>query len=55
MNFEIFIGSLYFFIFLRVRLVRELGREGRDFNGGKGRRDILIKNVFGSQGEGERF
>jgi len=33
-------------------LVRELGGEGRDFNGGEGRRDILIKNVFGSQGEG---
>jgi len=36
-------------------LVRELGGEGRggkgrDFNGGKGRGDILIKNVFGSQG-----
>jgi len=45
---------------LRVRLVRELGGEGRggkgrDFNGGEGRGDILIKNVFGSQGEGERF
>jgi len=37
---------------LRVRLVRELGGERRDFNGGEGRRDILIKNVFGSQGEG---
>jgi len=23
-----------------------------DFNGGEGRGDILIKNVFGSQGEG---
>jgi len=37
-------------------LVRELegdgrGGKGRNFNGGKGRRDILIKNVFGSQGE----
>jgi len=42
---------------LRVRLIRELGGEGRegkgkDFNGGEGREDILIKNVFGSQGEG---
>jgi len=26
-----------------------------DFNGGEGREDILIKNVFGSQGEGEGF
>jgi len=38
-------------------LVRELGGKGRggkgrDFNGGEGRGDILIKNVFGSQGEG---
>jgi len=40
---------------LRVRLVRELGREGRDFNEREGKGDILIKNVFGSQGEGERF
>ena len=28
------------------------GGEERDFNGGEGRGDILIKNVFGSQGEG---
>jgi len=28
---------------------------GRDFKGGEGRGDILIKNVFGSQGEGEGF
>ena len=38
-------------------MVRELGGEGRegegrDFNGGERREDILIKNVFGSQGEG---
>jgi len=38
-------------------LVRELGgegrgRKGRNFNRGEGRGDILIKNVFGSQGEG---
>jgi len=38
-------------------LVRELRGEGRrgkgrDFNGEEGRGDILIKNVFGSQGEG---
>jgi len=33
-------------------LVRELGGEGRDFNGGERRGDILIKNVFGSRGEG---
>ena len=61
--------SLYIFgisCILRVRLVRELrgegregvlteerGGEGRDFNGGEGRGDILIKNVFGSQGEGK--
>jgi len=32
---------------LRVRLVRELGGEGRG--------DILIKSVFGSQGEGRDF
>jgi len=37
--------------FLRVRLVRELGGEGRDFNGWEGRGDILIKNVFGLQGK----
>jgi len=42
---------------VRVRLVQELGGEerggkGRDFNGGERREDILIKNVFGSQGEG---
>jgi len=30
-------------------------REGRDFNGREGRGDILIKNVFGSQGEGMDF
>jgi len=34
-------------------LVRELGGEGRggkgrDFKGGEGRGDILIKNMFGS-------
>jgi len=28
------------------------GGEGKDFNGGEGRGYILIKNVFGSQGEG---
>ena len=28
------------------------GGKGRDFNGGERREDILIKNVFGSQGEG---
>jgi len=38
-------------------LVRELGGEERggkrrDFNGGEGRGDILIKNMFGLQGEG---
>jgi len=33
-------------------LVQELGGKGRDFNGGEWRGDILIKNVFGSQGEG---
>jgi len=32
-------------------LVRELGGERRDFNGAEGRGDILIKNVFSSQGE----
>jgi len=36
-------------------LVRELGGEGRDFNEGEGRRDTLIKNVFGSQGEERVF
>jgi len=36
-------------------LVRESGGEGRDFNGEEGRGDILIKNVFGSQGEGRDF
>jgi len=36
-------------------LVRELGGEGRNFNGGVWRRDILIKNVFGSQGERRNF
>jgi len=38
-----------------VRWVRELGGEGRNFNKGEGRGDILIKNVFGSQGEGRDF
>jgi len=36
-------------------LVRELEGEGMDFNGGEERGDILIKNVFGSQGEGRDF
>jgi len=41
--------------FLRVRLVRELGGEEREGElEGEGRGDILIKNVFGSQGEGRR-
>jgi len=45
---------------LRVCLVRELrggggGGEGRDFNEGERRGDILIKNVFGSRGEGRDF
>jgi len=31
------------------------GRERRDFNGGEGREDILIKNVFGSQGDERDF
>jgi len=31
------------------------GGEGRTFNGGEGRVDILIKSVFGSQGEGRDF
>jgi len=38
---------------LRVRLVRELG--GRRGILTKGRGDILIKSVFGSQGEGRDF
>jgi len=29
-----------------------MGGEGRDFNGGEGLEDILIKSVFGSQGKG---
>jgi len=33
---------------LRIRR----GGKGRDFNREEGREDILIKNVFGSQGEG---
>jgi len=33
-------------------LVRELRGEGRNFNGGEGRGDVLIINVFGSR---ERF
>jgi len=41
-------------------LVRELrgegrGGEGRNFNGGERRGDILIKSVFGSQGEERDF
>jgi len=41
-------------------LVRELGGEGRgeerrNFNGGEGRGDVLIKIVFGSQGKGRDF
>jgi len=36
-------------------LVRESGGKGRDFNGGEGRGDILIKIVFGSQGGGRDF
>jgi len=36
-------------------LVRELEGEGRNFNGGEGRGDILIKIVFGLQGEGRDF
>jgi len=36
-------------------LVRELGGEEREGElEGEGRGDILIKNVFGSQGEGRR-
>jgi len=40
----------------RVCLVRELGGEerGGEGRGGEGRGDILIKSVFGSQGE-ERY
>jgi len=30
-------------------------RRGGNFNGGEGSGDILIKNVFGSQGEGRNF
>ena len=33
-------------------MIRELGGEGKDFNGEEGREDILIKNVFGSHGGG---
>jgi len=40
---------------LRVRLVRELGGEGRGGILTEGRGDILIKSVFGSQGEGMDF
>jgi len=36
-------------------LIREIGGEERNFNGGEGRGDILIKSVFGSQGEGRDF
>jgi len=36
-------------------LVRELGGDKRDFNGGEGRGYILIKNVFGSHVEGRDF
>jgi len=36
---------------LRIRR----GGEGRNFNGGKGKGDILIKSVFGSQGKGRDF
>jgi len=36
-------------------LVRELGGEGRGGILTEGRGDILIKNVFGLQGEGEGF
>jgi len=39
----------------RVRLVRELGEEGRGRILTEGRGGILIKNVFGSQREGEGF
>ena len=51
-------GSIIFT--LRVHLIRELGEEGRggegrNFNGGEGRGDILTKIVFGSQGEGRDF
>jgi len=40
---------------LRVRLIRELGGEGRNFNGEEGRGDNLIKSVFGSQGDVRDF
>jgi len=40
---------------LRVRLVRELGGERRGGILTEGRGDILIKSVFGSQGEGRDF
>jgi len=36
-----------------LRIKRE--GEWRDFNRGKGRRDILIKNVFGSKRKGRDF
>jgi len=36
-------------------LVQELGGEGRGGILTEGRRDILIKNVFSSQGEGRDF
>jgi len=41
-------------------LIRKLGGEGkggkgRDFNGGEGMKDILIKNVFGFVRRGEGF
>jgi len=38
---------------LRVRLVRELRGEGRGEILTEGRRDILIKNMFGSRGGGD--
>jgi len=40
---------------LRVRLVRELGGDGRGGILTEGRGNILIKDVFGSQGEGRNF
>jgi len=42
-------------IYIVVLLVRDLGGEGRNFNRGEGRGDILIKIMFGSQGEGRDF
>jgi len=55
-KFSIFFANIKFSnICFRVRLVRELGGEGRRGILTEGRGDILIKNVFDSQGEGRRF